>query len=298
VAKQLLHIVKPNETLYNIAQQYNTTIESIFAANVICNPNYIFVGMPLIIPEPNLVLPRAGGSPYYVLNYGDTLWCLSNQFTQRVDSLVATNQLVNSNQIYAGNELLVGVQAPDANKLYESWNIPEEQCELLTSAGLFGVFYLGSFQWEALGERALPYLRRLINHPCNLVRFHVVMSLGRIGKGTAELRALQQLQQDSDQEVATLASLAIKRFQLIPQWTKRIHVTTSEVPLLQSLTADTPSRTLPRGTPIIVLRWNIPSPTGEVSPPGTLDTFEYVQIPATGETGYIRRAGYGSILFL
>jgi LysM repeat protein len=294
----MLHIVKNNDTLYGIAQLYMTTIDSILAANVICNPNYIFVGMPLIIPEPNLALPKAGGTPYFVLNYGDTLWCLANQFSQSIESILAANQITNANQIDAGSELLVGINVPNANELYDAWNISKEQCELLNSAGLFGVFYLGSFQWEALGEGALPYLRRLLNHSCNLVRFHVVMSLGRIGRGTAVYRALQKALQDPDQEVSTLASLAIKRFQLIPTWTKRIHVTTSEVQFLQTLSSDTPSRTLPRGTPIFVLRWNIPSPTGEVSPPGSLDTFEYVQIQESGETGYIRRAGYGAIQFI
>jgi hypothetical protein len=294
----MLHIVKNNDTLYGIAQQYATTVDSILAANVICNPNYIFVGMPLIIPEPNLALPKAGGTPYYVLNYGDTIWCLANQFSQSIDSIVASNQITKANQIDAGLELLVGFNLPNAEELYDAWNISREQCELLNSAGLFGVYYLGSFGWEALGERALPYLRRLLNHSCNLVRFHVVMSLGRIGKGTAVLQALKQAEQDPDQEVSTLASLAIKRFQLIPQWTKRIHVTTAEIQILQNLSTNSPSRTLPRGTPIIVLRWNIPSPTGEVSPPGVLDTFDYVQISETGETGYIRRAGYGAIQFI
>ena len=294
----MLYIVKMNDTLYGIAQQHGSTVDSIVAANVICNPNFIFAGLPLIIPEPNLVIPKAGGTPYYILSYGDTLSCLANQFSQTVDSIVAANQIKNANQIEAGTELLVGVTQPNPKELYNLWNISEEQCEFLNSAGLFGVFYLGSFQWESLGERAVPYLRRLLNHTCNFVRFHVVMSLGRIGRGTAVLRLLQQALQDPDEEVSTLASLAIKRFQLIPTWSKRIHVITSEVQLLQQLTADSPSKTLPRGTPILVLRWNIPSPTGQVSPPGSLDTFELVQIAATGETGYIRRAGYGSILFL
>jgi LysM repeat protein len=294
----MLHVVKRNDTLLGIAKQYGTIIELIMGSNVICNPNLIYIGQPLIIPEPNLSLPKAGGTPYYVINYGDTIWCLAKHFSQSIESLSETNQLPNVNEIYPGKELLVGIDVPNPEELYAQWNISENMCEYLNSLWLFGVFYKGSFLWEAIGERAVPYLKRLLKHPCNEVRFYTVMALGRIGRGNQTFLALRQALQDSDQLVIELAKLALKRYQLIPKWTKRIHITIFDNQLTHNLSTASSGKIIPKGTPVIVLRWNIPSPTGEVSGPGALETFDLVKILETDETGYMPRAGYGGIWLL
>lgn len=59
----MLYYIQPSNTLSEIAMRFNTTVRSILDANVICNPNLIFAGQLLIIPEPGLQLPKAGGGP-------------------------------------------------------------------------------------------------------------------------------------------------------------------------------------------------------------------------------------------
>lgn len=44
------HIVAPGETLMMIAIRYNTSVQTLAAANNIANPNFIYVGQKLIIP--------------------------------------------------------------------------------------------------------------------------------------------------------------------------------------------------------------------------------------------------------
>lgn len=48
----LVHLVRTGDTLASIARQYGVTAEEIAAANDIQNPNQIFVGTVLIIPQP------------------------------------------------------------------------------------------------------------------------------------------------------------------------------------------------------------------------------------------------------
>jgi hypothetical protein len=48
----LAHIVQPGDTLASIAREYGVTAEEIAAENNIQNPNEIFVGNVLIIPQP------------------------------------------------------------------------------------------------------------------------------------------------------------------------------------------------------------------------------------------------------
>jgi LysM repeat protein len=103
----MLYFVRPGDTLFGISRRFGTTVSAIVRANVICNPNLIFVGQPLIIPTPGLELPLAGGGPYYVILPGDTLFCLSRYFGTSIGVLAAINQLGDPNLIFAGGELLV-----------------------------------------------------------------------------------------------------------------------------------------------------------------------------------------------
>lgn len=48
----LVHLVAPGDTLASIGREYGVTAEEIAAANNLQNPNEIFVGEVLIIPQP------------------------------------------------------------------------------------------------------------------------------------------------------------------------------------------------------------------------------------------------------
>lgn len=47
----MIYYVKSGDTMYKIAQKFNTTVDNILKANEISNPNYISEGQLLIIPE-------------------------------------------------------------------------------------------------------------------------------------------------------------------------------------------------------------------------------------------------------
>lgn len=47
----MIYYVKSGDTISKIAEAFNTTVKNILDANEIANPNYIFVGQKLIIPE-------------------------------------------------------------------------------------------------------------------------------------------------------------------------------------------------------------------------------------------------------
>lgn len=56
------HTVQAGEFLSTIAPQYGVTVDEILAANDITDPNLIFPGQELIIPEPGAVAPTADGT--------------------------------------------------------------------------------------------------------------------------------------------------------------------------------------------------------------------------------------------
>lgn len=288
---QNLYYVQPGDTLAGIANRFGVTVQDILAANVICNPNLIFVNQVLVIPSEGLKLPKAGGRPYYVVLPGDTLYCLARQFNTTVRVLAAINNAFNPNIIFSGTELLIGSEIPDPEKLKRAWLETAENCETLNSLQIHEIYYIGSFQWEALGRRAIPYLLEFLKHPCDTVRYYAVLSLGRLARNRQVARALKFIQKDKP-EIVDLAKLALKRIELAAKRRKRVHLTISETFLAEEPFLDAPAVEIPRGTEVIVRRWHIPSPTGEEMPPGGFAIWDQVQIVATGQVGYLLRVGY------
>lgn len=285
----MLHVVKPNDTLLGIAQQYRITISSILSSNVICNPNFIYIGQPLIIPEESSLLPKAGGYPYYVVTHGDTLGCLAKQFGKSIESLAKVNKLKDSPQIYPGMELLVSYDEWNPKSLFDEWNsIDFTNMTERTYLAYVNQFEIQTFVWESMGHKAVSYLTQLLNHQNDFIRRYATLSLGRIGTGHDTFTALHKaLKNDS-----FIAQLALKRYQLIPRWTKRIHIVSSENKLLLSPNLSAPSKTISAGTPVVVLRWQIPSPTNEVNDfvyAVRLQIYDFIQVVETGETGYLPR---------
>ena len=71
------HIVRPNETLWSISEDFRVPYQSLIQANHIINPNLINVGQPIIIPG----LPNPNEIPYSIhisINH-KTLTLMRNQ---------------------------------------------------------------------------------------------------------------------------------------------------------------------------------------------------------------------------
>lgn len=92
-----IYIVKYGDTLWSIAQRYNTTVNALVAANNIQNRNLIYVGQRIIIPR------NISGYIRYQVKYGDTLWRIAKRFNTTVSHIVMLNNIKNPNLIYAGS---------------------------------------------------------------------------------------------------------------------------------------------------------------------------------------------------
>ncbi|GAV24961.1 hypothetical protein ciss_08940 [Carboxydothermus islandicus] len=289
----MLYQVKTGDSLYSIAKRFSTTVDAILKANVICNPNLIFKDQLLIIPEPDIELPKAGGFPYYVVRSGDTLTCLARQFNTSVAVLAAINKIPNPNIIYANTELLIGPEIPDAQKLFLAWQEAEKNCDNLNSLQVHGTYYIGSFQWEALGNKAIPYLLSFLNSSCILTRAYAILSLGRVGLNGKVTKALKPLL--NDPEISSLVKIVLRRIALNSMGQKRTRILLGDNELYTAPYLNSPHTILPNGTEVVVLQWYIPSPTGEEMPPGGLALWDYVMVLRTNLRGFLLRKGYQEI---
>jgi len=93
--------VKPGDTLYSIAKEFNSTVENILKFNNIPNPNLIHIGMMIIIP---LSPPEA---IIYTVVPGDTVYSIAQKYRTSVINIVKYNYLSNPNSIFPGQHLVV-----------------------------------------------------------------------------------------------------------------------------------------------------------------------------------------------
>lgn len=104
------YIVKGGDTLYKIANNYNTTVDTIKEYNGLTN-NILSIGQVLKIPS-------IGNDDYeiYVVQKGDSLWKISKEYNIPVNKLIEINNLSDLT-IKIGQEILV------PSKMYSNYYI-------------------------------------------------------------------------------------------------------------------------------------------------------------------------------
>ena len=98
------YTVRRGDTLYRLAQQFNTTVQAITQLNVLADPNRIYVGQILKIPA-----QRADDYLFYMVRRGDTLSALAQRYHTTVYQLVRLNDIVNADHIYVGQVLRIPI---------------------------------------------------------------------------------------------------------------------------------------------------------------------------------------------
>lgn len=91
------YVVRSGDTLWLLAQRFNTTVDAIKSLNGLTGNN-LYIGQVLKIPTRE----TSGGSYFeYVVRSGDTLWLLAQRFGTTVDAIKSLNGL-------SGSDLSIG----------------------------------------------------------------------------------------------------------------------------------------------------------------------------------------------
>lgn len=115
------YLVKPGDTLFRIALNFGVTVDELVKANNIANPNLIYVGQELQIPDGTPTTPTATPPPSstptpnpspapggtYIVKPGDTLFRIALRFGTTVAAIAQANHLTNTNIIYVGQVLII-----------------------------------------------------------------------------------------------------------------------------------------------------------------------------------------------
>ncbi len=110
--KTITITVKRGDTLSEIASEYDTSYEYLAKINKIANPNLIYTGQELIVPD--LANNKINDTSHrlYIVKRGDTLTQISREFGVSIESIVRLNNIANPNLIYVGEVLRISTINP------------------------------------------------------------------------------------------------------------------------------------------------------------------------------------------
>ncbi len=133
-AQESTHVVQSGENLFRIALGYGLTTEQLAAANGIVDVSQIYAGQELVLPNAAFIPPQpvAAGPQvpaevvetpaeqpldvpelivepqYYIVQRGDGLQRIADQFGLTAQELIELNNIANPNLIFPGEQLIVG----------------------------------------------------------------------------------------------------------------------------------------------------------------------------------------------
>ncbi len=96
------YIVQSGDSLYTLAQRFNTTVGALAEANDMQEPGQLLAGQSILVPT--------GASSYvevYEIQPGDTLFSISKRFNTSIGLLQGLNDIADGRRIIAGQTLLV-----------------------------------------------------------------------------------------------------------------------------------------------------------------------------------------------
>ncbi|MBR6768744.1 MAG: LysM peptidoglycan-binding domain-containing protein [Clostridia bacterium] len=94
----IIHVVKPNDTVYEIAKQYGISPEWIIQNNSLTDPNRLVVGQTLVIGIPAVT---------HTAKEGETLFSIAREYHVPVDRLLQNNPFLRGNTVIRPGDSIV-----------------------------------------------------------------------------------------------------------------------------------------------------------------------------------------------
>ncbi|HBM74512.1 MAG TPA: spore gernimation protein [Clostridiaceae bacterium] len=93
-----IHVVRPGDSLYRIAQNYGVSPNVLIQSNEIQNPNNLVVGQTIVIPFQG---------NFHTVRSGESLYQISRRYGVSVEEIMRANRITNPNQIMPGLRLYI-----------------------------------------------------------------------------------------------------------------------------------------------------------------------------------------------
>ena len=102
-----VHVVKPGETLFGVAQRYSVPLNELAKANNITNAGALRVGHRLRIPNASAPKPSDTGKRVHIIQPGETLSEIAIKYGVTPNAIVKINGLSDPRRIISGQKLII-----------------------------------------------------------------------------------------------------------------------------------------------------------------------------------------------
>jgi|LSQX01.1.fsa_nt_gb peptidoglycan endopeptidase LytF len=106
-----LYAIQAGDTLFALAQRFNTTVNAIIAANPGIDPNNLRIGQVICIPL-STQLPPCPGNTLYIIGVGDTIFTIAQRFGTSVQAIITANPGIDPNNLIIGQVICIPEVVP------------------------------------------------------------------------------------------------------------------------------------------------------------------------------------------
>jgi LysM repeat protein len=107
-ACNITYVVQPGDTLFSIARQHGISVQAIIACNPLPNPHCILAGQALLLPStPEGTTPPPACATVHVVQSGDTIYKIGQQYCVCMQYILAANNLPNPEYLTVGQEICI-----------------------------------------------------------------------------------------------------------------------------------------------------------------------------------------------
>ncbi len=111
--------VRPGETLSEIAKKYNVSVSSLMRINGISDPNSLYIGQKIYLPDDIKEKTTSNKSKHIVIA-GESISTISKFYKVKEKDLINLNKLTNPNQLFVGQTLDLPIDAKEPKSIRQS----------------------------------------------------------------------------------------------------------------------------------------------------------------------------------